>query len=75
MFEYKEKDLNEYLENIKAQISEEKFTTLKYLFNQINEKYDSEKKLLKTNEEIKLRRYFILYRIYPYLNNRLRIKI
>ena len=55
MFEYKEKDLNEYLENIKAQISEEKFTTLKYLFNQINEKYDSEKKLLKTNEEIKFK--------------------
>jgi len=55
MIELKEKDLNELLENIKTQISEEKLVTLKYLFEQINEKYNSEKKILKTNEEIKFK--------------------
>ena len=54
MNDIKEKNLNELLENIETQISKEKFLSLKQLFNSINEKYNSETRILETIEEIKL---------------------
>ena len=57
MSEYKEKDINELLGNIEAQLSKEKFNSLKNLFNSINLNYNNETKDLKTNGEIKAKIY------------------
>ena len=55
MSEYKEKSVNELLENIRTQISAEKFLSLQNLFDSVNRKYDFETKNFKTIEEIKFK--------------------